>query len=72
MLTYLRGRCGVQNEAVREMVTKAQQSPRCAGQSLQSLLIMPVQRVPRYELLLRELIKQTDDDHVDMADLRVR
>lgn len=25
----------------------------------------------RYELLLRELIKRTEDDHADMADLQV-
>jgi len=34
-----------------------------------SLLIMPVQRVPRYELLLRELMKYTDESHVDYQNL---
>ncbi|GAM23452.1 hypothetical protein SAMD00019534_066270 [Acytostelium subglobosum LB1] len=28
-----------------------------------SLLIMPVQRIPRYELLLREILKHTAEDH---------
>ncbi|XP_053211596.1 rho guanine nucleotide exchange factor 17-like isoform X5 [Panonychus citri] len=33
--------------------------------SLDAILIMPVQRVPRYELLLKELIKHTNVDHPD-------
>ncbi|KAG9397405.1 RhoGEF domain [Carpediemonas membranifera] len=37
---------------------------------LLSLLIMPVQRVPRYTMLLAELIKRTDDGHPDMENLR--
>ena len=33
---------------------------------LQSLLIQPIQRIPRYKLLLAEVIKNTDEDHPDM------
>lgn len=33
--------------------------------TLDALLIMPVQRIPRYELLLKELIKHTPLDHPD-------
>uniref|UniRef100_A0A6B2L220 DH domain-containing protein n=1 Tax=Arcella intermedia TaxID=1963864 RepID=A0A6B2L220_9EUKA len=32
---------------------------------LSNLLITPVQRVPRYELLIRELIKHTSEKHMD-------
>ena len=32
------------------------------GNSLQSLLIMPIQRIPRYRLLLEEIIKKTPED----------
>jgi len=35
----------------------SQASPRLKGQTIQSLLILPIQRVPRYKLLLSELIK---------------
>lgn len=44
-----------------ELVSSA--SPRLKGQSIASILIMPVQRVPRYKLLLKELIKETKKDH---------
>ena len=37
--------------------------PRCRGQNLESFLIMPIQRVPRYLLLLTELRKRTPADH---------
>jgi hypothetical protein len=39
------------------------------GRSLQSLLIKPVQRLPRYELLLRELRRLTPEHHVDSEKL---
>jgi hypothetical protein len=47
----------------------AEASVRSKGQNLQSYAIMPVQRVPRYLLLLRELLKWTLDDHPDKANL---
>lgn len=34
---------------------------------LPTLLIMPVQRIPRYELLLREALKHTDERDADKA-----
>jgi hypothetical protein len=37
---------------------------------LESYLIMPIQRVARYGLLLREYIKQTWQDHDDYSDLQ--
>ncbi|CAM1304706.1 ARHGEF17 (predicted) [Pycnogonum litorale] len=33
--------------------------------TLDALLIMPVQRIPRYELLIKELLKHTQVDHPD-------
>jgi hypothetical protein len=46
-------------------------NPGIGGLSLPSLLIMPVQRIPRYELLLRDLIKYTEEDHPDKPLLEV-
>lgn len=37
---------------------------------LHDLLIMPVQRLPRYLLLLRDLMKDTDSSHPDFENLR--
>ena len=42
----------------------------CGDNSLQSLLIMPVQRVPRYRLLIQELLKHTMSSHADVAPLK--
>ncbi len=33
--------------------------------TLDALLIMPVQRIPRYELLIKELLKHTSVEHQD-------
>ncbi|GBG25972.1 Rho guanine nucleotide exchange factor, putative [Hondaea fermentalgiana] len=37
------------------------------GQTFLSLLVMPIQRVPRHILLLQELIKRLPKDHKDLA-----
>jgi RhoGEF domain len=41
----------------------------CRGLDLRSYLIQPVQRVPRYKLLLAELLKHTRDTHPDWSNL---
>lgn len=33
--------------------------------SLESFLIMPIQRLPKYELIFKDLLKKTDSDHPD-------
>ena len=40
------------------------------GASIDSLLITPIQRMPRYRLLLKSLLKQTAADHVDHSALQ--
>jgi hypothetical protein len=45
--------------------------PRMMGvNTLANFLIMPIQRIPRYSLLLNELIKNTPPDHPDLLDLK--
>jgi hypothetical protein len=39
------------------------------GMNLNSLLITPIQRVPRYKLLLTEVLKFSEDSHPDTAQL---
>lgn len=53
-------------QTLRELET----DPRCKNASLQSFLITPIQRIPRYLLLLKELIKHTDSSHLDYQDLQ--
>jgi hypothetical protein len=42
-----------------------QVTPDCKGLTIQSLLIMPVQRIPRHILLLTDLAKHTPPEHPD-------
>jgi hypothetical protein len=44
--------------------------PESKELSLDSLLVTPIQRLPRYNLLLRELIKVTDTNHLDYQKLQ--
>lgn len=46
------------------------ENPECESLPLQGFLIKPVQRIPRYRLLLKDLIGKTPDDHVDYAGLK--
>jgi hypothetical protein len=47
----------------------AEKEKNCGGLQLESYLIMPVQRLPRYQMLLQGLLKYTDEKHVDFEDL---
>lgn len=49
---------------------KARKNPEARSLDIQSYLIMPVQRVPRYALLLRDLLKKTPRWHRDYASLK--
>lgn len=46
------------------------QKEEVGGRDLDSFLILPVQRIPRYNLLLTELIKHTWTDHMDYDNLK--
>ena len=47
----------------------AEREKHTNGLQLESFLIMPVQRLPRYQMLLQGLLKYTDEDHVDFNDI---
>lgn len=53
------------NSNFKKLIEKLQQNPECQSLPLQGILIKPVQRLPRYGLLLRDLINRTPSDHVD-------
>ncbi len=51
----------------KEFLSQKKLDPRSKGRELDQFLIMPVQRIPRYNLLLRELVKHTWLSHPDFA-----
>lgn len=53
------------NEKFRNFLSKVN-----CSQTLDSLLLMPIQRVPRYELILKELVKRTSKNHPDYENLK--
>lgn len=53
------------NEKFRNFLAKVS-----CNHTLDSLLLMPIQRVPRYELILKELVKRTHEDHPDYENLK--
>jgi len=41
----------------------------CGGMTLSSILITPIQRIPRYIMFVKELIANTPKDHPDFLNL---
>ena len=58
-----------QRERAESVDTSGERRNLCGGLGFRSLLLTVVQRIPRYRLLLGELIKYTDADHPDHADV---
>jgi len=52
-----------------QFLTESQASKRFKGTYITSHLILPIQRIPRYEMFLRELVKRTENSHPDFANL---
>jgi len=60
-----------ENKSFAKFLERVSQDPICGGESLMSYLIMPVQRIPRYEILLKELERNTPEDHPDYENLKI-
>jgi len=54
----------------RDVIARIQQAQERRSLELTDLLITPIQRIPRYPLLLRELLKYTDSDHDDYPNIQ--
>ncbi|KAI8920077.1 hypothetical protein DFJ77DRAFT_225932, partial [Powellomyces hirtus] len=54
---------------IRNFLKQARDHPQHTQISLQAFLILPVQRLPRYKLLLEQLLSCTGEDHPDHQDL---
>lgn len=57
------------NEEFAKLIQKGRSLPGCNGVDLPSLLIMPIQRIPRYVLLLKAIVDNTDSLHPDFKPL---
>jgi len=57
---------------MREFLDQMMENPesRTAGLPLHAFLIKPVQRICKYPLLLRDIMKKTPDDHSDLGNLK--
>lgn len=52
-----------ENSAFAAIITSCEKEKKCQGHNLQDFLISVIQRVPRYELLLNDLLKATPKSH---------
>ena len=52
-------------KAVAEAVRKAHLDPRCSQLGLDAYLLEPIQRIPRYKMLLESYAKRRQPDHPD-------
>ncbi|KAL0479205.1 hypothetical protein AKO1_008027 [Acrasis kona] len=59
------------NKKLQDFLEKCHNEPDLRSQQLGSFLVMPVQRIPRYRLLLQELLKRTPPNHVDYNNICV-
>lgn len=59
----------MQQPAVSQKLMECRNLPETNGLEIQSFMIMPIQRIPRYVLLLTDLFKCTKEDHQDYENL---
>ncbi|CAD5119287.1 DgyrCDS7914 [Dimorphilus gyrociliatus] len=55
----------------RKFLRQQLDDPVCEGLDLGSFLLTPVQRIPRYVLLLKQMLKCTEEDHPDHYQLQL-
>jgi hypothetical protein len=58
------------NVGFADFLKQVQSLPQSHGLVLQAFLVTPVQRIPRYKLLLEDMLKNTEKDHEDYEDLK--
>lgn len=59
----------VSNRRFNEVVEAGRINPLCEGLSMESFLVLPVQRIPRYKMLLDEIRKFTPPEHPDYMNI---
>ncbi|KAJ6245422.1 faciogenital dysplasia protein [Anaeramoeba flamelloides] len=58
------------NKGFRNYLEKKTYDPKCHKLRIFSLLITPIQRIPRYVLLLKKIVKNTDRSHPDFINFQ--
>ena len=59
----------LKNKKVKKFLLEGKDHPKSKGRDLQAFLIQPIQRIPRYSMLLNDLLKNTWSDHPDIKNL---
>jgi hypothetical protein len=60
----------VENKRFEDFLHKTLTDSRCCGAGIESFLVTPVQRIPRYRMLLEQILKYTPESHEDFEDLQ--
>jgi len=55
----------LKDASFRSLIDQLDSDPRVQSSRLESIIIMPIQRIPRYKLLLEDLLKRTPESHPD-------
>lgn len=55
----------------KDFLKKLASDPRCKGMPLSSFLLKPMQRITRYPLLIRSILENTLESHVDHSSLKL-
>ncbi|KAF2078095.1 hypothetical protein CYY_000566 [Polysphondylium violaceum] len=61
--------CKEKSPEFKQYMTSLDYTEKMSGLSLESFLILPIQRLPRYVLLLQDLLKYTNTGHEDFNQL---
>jgi len=61
--------CRKTNPAFAQFIKKVENDPELNDKELENLLITPVQQLPRYIMLINDLIRNTNEDHPDYKPL---
>ncbi|KAG0034410.1 hypothetical protein BGZ81_004891 [Podila clonocystis] len=62
--------CMNRSDRFTEFVKVTSRKPECKNLDFQSYLMLPVQRIPRYRMLLEGLLRHTPEDHPDHRKLQ--
>src|SRR3954467_6620872 len=60
---------GRKNKKAKVFLQQCRLNPNHSQLNIQGYLLLPVQRIPRYKMLLEDLLKHTDETHGDYVDL---